>query len=783
MRTFSALFVVQLALWLAASCGSGSGGASETSDASAPNGGGTAGLGAGGAGGTGGATVPDTGNVAGVDASADQVPSALDAKDAPVSASSDGLKDGNPGLSSPDLPADICIGQADGFDCSLGRLDNWSCLAGVCTPAAGRPAGGEPSLLEGAVPFTGPSPAPGTVSITVDGSPVELAAFPGQVVVLFATPVPAAVAARSTIEACGAVVLAQIPMVGAYLVGVQPGREDALIQGLQAGEGIAAATPNLVLEGEQAVDADTPEVAGGPGGPGAMDTSPMDASQGRAPAIVAIFEGDCNPSIPPQVGCSGPEVPGLHACHVATVLASNEAPPTHCYETDFGGKDRGFVRDDGGVAAPNKASSLWNAIWALAGASDSAAPARPVFINMSFGPPLPSGMRELFETCVYWNKPDARRNTTAVQGAVRAYEQGKIAFWQVVTLTVSAALAAHPGAANSVAVTISAGNFGVSLDRRMQKLAATMGARTSAGGTSPGDVLWSNILIVTQARPNTAVEPRFDFVSSWSPDSAHVVATTNSWAAYGTSFAAPYALAQVYRLVAEGLSATPADAVRYMKQEAGKNGNHVISSPLPMADQPAIPPKQTGEMTPTTDSLLNCPIGSSWEPSIPSCVFGYLKEKEGQVVCPSVYPLVSGPWLASLQWPSMKAQLGLGSPWIDVKSDTCDFDDTYVTATPTAGPLSQRSLGLVGPGCDLKSTTGDLCSWPLTLELTGDQCNYNICGTSVVTDASQSVATYGYFSAPLATKWPELPADCAIANVPGLLLCLANSAAGCTLYQ
>jgi hypothetical protein len=652
--------------------------------------------------------------VAGADAATDRAMIAADGQ-------GDGLS-----ATPPDLPRDICSGQADGADCSLGRLDKWSCHAGLCTPAVGRDGGSEPSLLQGAVSLTGPKPMPGKVRAAMDGSPMDFAAVPGHVVVLFATPVPTATNAQNAIAKHGGSVLAQIPMVGAYLVGVQPGQEDALMNSLSADAAIQTATPDLVLQREQAGGTNLPS---GPAGSGGLDGGSPAGGQ----SIVAILEP----------GCDG------HSCRVAEVLTANGIRDPVFRDVDLG------FSVAAGVAIPNPNSLLWQVLFALVATADSARPGRGVFINMSYGYPL----EENQEACVDWHMPALLANRHRDAALDKHYEWGSEAFWYTVLVILTNAFEKLPSAARAwVAVAIAAGNFGVPLDWRMQKLSARLAGRAADGGVAPSDVLHGNVMIVTQARP-PGREPRRDYVASWTADTNSVIATDNSWAAYGTSFAAPYALAQAHAHFANGLSPTPSDAVKVLKQEAANNDQHIVphvfSSATGEWDLPPFPLKQGQEIQPTQESLFSCPRDSSWEKGKGSCVFGYLGP-QGQTVCPvpGLPGGTTGPWVSSLAWPDLKIQLGLGTSWIEVKP-TCAFEGvTLSTASGTL--LSQNTSGLIGFDCGLSSSNP--CLSPATPSLGSGQSNaWNMCGVSTVASLD-GVVVSGYFSAPIATRWPRLPA-------------------------
>ena len=71
-----------------------------------------------------------------------------------------------------------------------------------------------------------------------------MTAFPGQVTVLFDAPQPANIA-RAFFSGLGGSVLAQLPTLGYYLVGVTPGQESAFIEQARANPDVYRAFPHL----------------------------------------------------------------------------------------------------------------------------------------------------------------------------------------------------------------------------------------------------------------------------------------------------------------------------------------------------------------------------------------------------------------------------------------------------------------------------------------------------------------------------------------------------------
>ena len=94
------------------------------------------------------------------------------------------------------------------------------------------------------VRYAGPPPASGLVSFPHAGELVAVEAFPGQVLVLFDPPLPAA-AARASAMGLGGMVLSQIPEVGCYLVQVPSGQEGTFIEQICGEPGVYLAFPHL----------------------------------------------------------------------------------------------------------------------------------------------------------------------------------------------------------------------------------------------------------------------------------------------------------------------------------------------------------------------------------------------------------------------------------------------------------------------------------------------------------------------------------------------------------
>jgi len=100
-------------------------------------------------------------------------------------------------------------------------------------------------LLEGAIDYTGPYPEPDTVSYMDNGQTVDVLAYPGQVLVFFKTPI-SETDAQELIEAAGGTILAKIPKVGYYLVGVDVGAEAEFISAISTDSRVSLAAPHMI---------------------------------------------------------------------------------------------------------------------------------------------------------------------------------------------------------------------------------------------------------------------------------------------------------------------------------------------------------------------------------------------------------------------------------------------------------------------------------------------------------------------------------------------------------
>lgn len=106
--------------------------------------------------------------------------------------------------------------------------------------------------LYGATFYEGPRPEPQSIKIPdVDGAGTEVWAYPGQVL-LTTVPGTTMLSSRGVIESRGGRMLARLPTLNTYLVGVEPGREAEFIKSAESDPQVALASPNLVLEPAEA---------------------------------------------------------------------------------------------------------------------------------------------------------------------------------------------------------------------------------------------------------------------------------------------------------------------------------------------------------------------------------------------------------------------------------------------------------------------------------------------------------------------------------------------------
>jgi hypothetical protein len=540
-------------------------------------------------------------------------------------------------------------------------------------------------------------------------------AIPGQAVLMLNSPVAAADEATSLIGGYGGAMLAQVPRLGMYLVETQPGQEDVLLQKAQGDSRILAAFANLVIESQGSPDAGV--FSCGDGGSG---TTSSPANQ-PMPAV-SIIEVDCGEHTD-------------HACHVASVLNGNAAVVTSCFKTgEMELADGGNLVTDGGLATFGAQTSMWSALWGLVGAADTPN-GQATFINMSLGPGGP------MEDCV----SSHLQYRAETESLFLSYENAKRGFWKAIVDTLLLAFRVHCYAQQQVVAAVSAGNYGVPLDESLRWLYQAFG-RSSSSGSAEQQVLESNIAIVTQATPELPAPgfpARYDYVGTWQHVDADiarvVVGAGNSWGAYGTSLAAPYALAQVHARwkAAEG-SLTPSEVLVAIKSAAASSANHAV--PGDTGDNPLLPTPATNEIMPSSTDMSNCPVHSEWSADLGACVFSYYDEQGQQASGVGTFP-----WVQFARWPDVQTSLGLTGTWISLDPATCQFTDTMTVST-----ADQVTTGLLATNCGIPITCPTYSGRVSTMCTSG-----SIIATSISGSATVSVTSD--FKAELIGRWPQLP--------------------------
>ena len=337
-----------------------------------------------------------------------------------------------------------------------------------------------------AVRYPGPAPTPGNVTFKHDGIATTVSAFPGQVQVVFDTPIPVTTA-RSFLQGLGGTILAQIPGVGYYLVGVTVGQESAYIDNVRKNTSVYLAFPHLA---------------------------------GLYGAAGATVVDDCD---------------GSHGAAVQKVLTDRGVTINAC-------------RDDG----DSRPISTWT-IWETEKEINDRK-TEPALINISSYQGLTDGA-------------DWEEQTPALQRRALveyAYDRKSL------LKTISQMPLFYR---DNLVITLCAGNNHMPLDSILGEI---MADPALAG------VLRNNVLIVGSKGQDFS-----NYASLFLDDFAWV---SNPESANGTSFAAPYALALISKIM-DQRGVTASEALQIAKQAAAANPNHelVESEVLPVApgDVPA----------------------------------------------------------------------------------------------------------------------------------------------------------------------------------------------------
>lgn len=361
-------------------------------------------------------------------------------------------------------------------------------------------------VFAGAVPYAGPPPAPAAVTFNHDGLPLTVSAFPGQVQVIFNTPVPAATA-RALITGLGATVLAQIPGVGYALAGVPPGQESSFIDQVRANASVYLAFPHLA---------------------------------GRYAGTGVTVVDDCD---------------GSHGAAVKKVLTDRGVTIEAC-------------RDDGDA----RPVSIWT-IWETE-SQINANKTNPTLINIS-------SYQGLTGTADWEDQPDGIKRRVLTE---YSYDRKSL------LKTISQMPLEYR---ENLVITLCAGNNHMPLDSILAEI---------AGSPALLAVLRNNILIVGSAGQSFS-----NYASIFTDDFAWV---SNPESSKGTSYAAPYALALISKIMDQrGVSA--AEALRIVKDAVAANPNHelVESEVLPVAPGDVYQGSIAGETTDTLD-------GSVWKAEV-----------------------------------------------------------------------------------------------------------------------------------------------------------------------
>jgi hypothetical protein len=114
----------------------------------------------------------------------------------------------------------------------------------VFTAVSTVPADGKTDPMAGFAEFAGKYPTPVPVTYTADGVTLSTDAYPGQLELFFTTATTEATADQ-VLRANAAIILAQAPLLGHYVVEIATGTETATIAALQSDSRILAVQPNL----------------------------------------------------------------------------------------------------------------------------------------------------------------------------------------------------------------------------------------------------------------------------------------------------------------------------------------------------------------------------------------------------------------------------------------------------------------------------------------------------------------------------------------------------------
>ncbi len=418
-----------------------------------------------------------------------------------------------------------------------------------------------------AVRYPGPPPTPGNVTFKHDGIDTTVSAFPGQVQVILDTPIPANTA-RSFLQGLGGTVLAQIPGVGYYLVGVGVGQESAYVDNVRKNTSVYLAFPHLA---------------------------------GLYGAVGATVVDDCD---------------GSHGAAVQKVLTDRGVTINAC-------------RDDG----DSRPISTWT-IWETE-KEISERKTQPTLINIS-------SYQGLADSADWANQPP-----TVQRRALVEYEYDRKSLLK----TISQMPLFYR---DNLVITLCAGNNHMPLDTILAEILAD---------PALAGVLRNNVLIVGSKGQDFS-----NYASLFLDDFAWV---SNPESANGTSFAAPYALALISKIM-DQRGVTASEALQIAKQAAAANPNHelVESEVLPVAPGDVYKGSIAGETTDTVD-------GSVWKAEI-SLALTVTVSGNGQLIDPYQVKL-------DFEGTLVETLIQCADP------GGCDPGGTY----PVSGTGQQTSLGKI----------------------------------------------------------------------------------------
>ncbi|MBM4432575.1 MAG: hypothetical protein FJ025_01060 [Chloroflexi bacterium] len=364
-------------------------------------------------------------------------------------------------------------------------------------------------ILEGALNYTGPYPAPADVSYRdTDGQIATVTAYPGQVQVFFDSATSLS-EAEASIQANGGTIIGKIPLTGYYLVQVSEGTEDDFITAIQQDSRVKISLPNLALALEQ--------------------------------DGVLINEDFITKSIPVPLNITGPVAidSGTHAQDVLQSAQANGAPINHVVGLT------NILDDRGNFSADKIAFTLT----AIVQGNSIFNPGKLAYVNMSNG----AGAQLNGNWVDYTTLSTPQQQTQAINN------------WKNAILTKVQGVNMLPDELKSqLAISQSAGNCNMPIAQPLQEI------RNEHPELVP--ILRDNFTIyaTTLAGTPDASYPTGKF-SNYAPGDKDVVTINNPQAVDGTSLAAPAGLAYTMQAASEAGGLTAAQANMAIKLAAYTN--------------------------------------------------------------------------------------------------------------------------------------------------------------------------------------------------------------------